>query len=73
MKLNLTNQDRDILLLALDEYFTELREEIVKTENWEYKNSLKLEEKTLNRILQDLRSDKDKELEHIGATSNPIQ
>jgi hypothetical protein len=53
--LNLSREDRDILIRVLDEYYSELRMEISNTENWEFKKGLKEEESTLLGILTQLR------------------
>jgi hypothetical protein len=57
--LNITEEERDILIRTLNEYLGELRMEIRDTESWNYKAGLKKEEEALNRILTDLRWQKE--------------
>jgi hypothetical protein len=63
VSLKLTSEDRDILVRILNEYFSELRNEISNTENWEFKKNLKKEEALLNRLLGELKTDKAMEQE----------
>ncbi|MCG3204654.1 MAG: hypothetical protein KCHDKBKB_01369 [Elusimicrobia bacterium] len=58
INLKLTSGERDMLIRVLDVYFSDLRNEISNTESWEYKDNLKNEEKFLNRIMGELKTDK---------------
>ena len=53
--LNLTLQERSTLMQALDSYLSELRVEIANTENFNYREELKTEERTLAKILVTLQ------------------
>ena len=52
---NLKEEDRDILIKILNEYYSELRMEISNTENWELKENLKKEEVVLALVLNQLK------------------
>jgi hypothetical protein len=68
INLKLTSHDRDILIRILDSYFSELRNEISNTENWEFKKNLKNDEALLNRILGELKTDREMEKEKANPT-----
>ena len=63
VSLNLTSEERDVLIRILDEYFSELKMEISNTENWDFKNNLKRQEALLTRLLGELRTDQGMERE----------
>lgn len=52
--LNLNEEERQTLKKILEGYYTELRNEISNTENWEFKAGLKKEEQVLIRVLESL-------------------
>jgi hypothetical protein len=51
---SLTDEERDVLSRALGLYLSELRMEIVDTENWEYRAALKHEKNVLDGIAEAL-------------------
>jgi hypothetical protein len=54
MELRLTEDEKAILRHALEEYLSNLREEIVKTEKHEWKEGLHKEADVLKKIIGDL-------------------
>jgi hypothetical protein len=54
MKLDLTEEERALLADILDEDFRNLKEEINKTEGYDFKNALKARERLLQAILAKL-------------------
>jgi hypothetical protein len=54
MNLSLTESETKIVRHALETYISKLREEIVKTDNHEWKKSLHVEEDTLKSIVEKL-------------------
>jgi hypothetical protein len=54
MNLSLTESETKIVRHALETYVTKLREEIVKTDNHEWKKSLHIEEDTLKSVVDKL-------------------
>jgi hypothetical protein len=70
--IKLTSDDRDVLIGILDEYFSELRNEISNTENWEFKEHLKTEEALLNRLLGEMRTDKFMEQEKASTSKSSL-
>ena len=55
MNLALSGDEQDFLLGVLDQKLGDLREEIYKTEDFEYKESLKADESLLKGLLAKLR------------------
>ncbi len=51
LQFNLQTSQRDLLVVILEEYWSELRAEIGDTGNFDYRQSLKEEEKELCEIL----------------------
>lgn len=56
MQLELSNNEAQVLLRIVDDYFGSLREEIYKTETPEAKDELKQEEVVVRQLLDRLRS-----------------
>jgi hypothetical protein len=54
MELKLTNDDADLLRRMLAQSLGELRHEITKTENYDWRQSLKQDEVRLKAILEQL-------------------
>lgn len=55
MNINLTDQERELLVHIVEEYYSTLREEIYKTEASEFKDNLKVEEAAIENLLEKLR------------------
>ncbi len=51
MQLEITEQERELLLKIIEGYHTELRSEIHKTEDYDYRERLKAEEEILHGLL----------------------
>ncbi len=51
LQFNLQSEQRDLLVIILEEYLRDLRGEIGDTANFDYRQSLKEEEKELCEIL----------------------
>ncbi len=51
LQFNLQSEQRDLLVIILEEYLRDLREEIGDTSNFDYRQNLKEEEKELCEIL----------------------
>lgn len=56
MQLNLTDQEKELLIQVLDQYYSNLREEIYKTEGYDFKQKLKEEESFIKDLLARLRT-----------------
>lgn len=56
MNIELTEQEKDLLTDIVEQYFSSLREEIHKTEEYEFKARLKEEEAMVKKILEKLRA-----------------
>ncbi|MEW6207938.1 MAG: hypothetical protein AB1631_06195 [Acidobacteriota bacterium] len=54
MNIELTPEEKDLLTSIVDQYFSSLREEIYKTEEYEFKTRLKEEEAMVKKILEKL-------------------
>lgn len=54
MELTLTAEGAAVLEETLDEYLTELRAEIARTDSYEYRRQLKRKETFLRKILQQI-------------------
>ncbi len=54
LQFSLRPEDRDLLVDIVEEYLSDLREEIGDTDNFDYRNKLKGEEKTIGEILDAL-------------------
>ena len=53
-QINLNADEARMLHEALQSYITDLRSEVVHTENWEYRQELKRSEACLRQVLQSL-------------------
>lgn len=51
LHLDLTTDEAEVLQAALQNYISELRQEVSHTENWQFKASLKQNEAHLRRVL----------------------
>jgi hypothetical protein len=56
MEIRLSERERELLLRVLDEYYSSLREEIYKTEAYQVKEELKIEEAAIKGLLDRLRN-----------------
>jgi hypothetical protein len=55
VQLTITEQERDLLLKVVEQYYGNLREEIYKTEGHGFKEELKGEETVVEALLKKLR------------------
>jgi|HubBroStandDraft_6_1064221.scaffolds.fasta_scaffold32615_2 hypothetical protein len=55
MQIDLSDQEKQVLLHIIDSYYSSLREEIYKTEAPGAKDDLKGEEETVKKLLERLR------------------
>jgi hypothetical protein len=58
MQLDLTDREVELLLKIVDQYYSSLREEIYKTEAYQIKGELKVEEGVVKSLLEKLRAAK---------------
>lgn len=56
MQLDLTDQEGELLLKIVNQYYSDLREEIYKTEAYQIKGELKEEEVLVKSLLEKLRA-----------------
>lgn len=56
MQLTLSDQEKDLLIQILDQYYSSLREEIYKTEGYDFKQKLKEEEASIKDLLDRLKT-----------------
>ena len=56
MQLSLSEQETELLTRIVDQYYSTLREEIYKTEGYEFKNNLKEEEALIKTLLAKLKA-----------------
>jgi len=56
MNINITDQERQLLVRIVEQYYLTLREEIYKTEAFEFKDKLKVEEAAIENLLEKLRA-----------------
>jgi hypothetical protein len=56
MRLELTGHEIELLLKIVDQYYSNLREEIYKTEAYQIKGELKVEEDMVKSLLEKLRA-----------------
>ncbi len=54
LQFNLLSKDRDLLVDIVEEYLSDLREEIGDTDSFDYRNKLKGEEKAAGEVLDTL-------------------
>jgi hypothetical protein len=54
MQLNLTDSELNALILAIDSYYSDLREEIYHTDDYDMRQSLKDEERALETVREQL-------------------
>jgi hypothetical protein len=54
MRIELRNDERQVIRHALEDYLSNLREEIVKTEKHEWRTALHNEEDVLKRVIERL-------------------
>lgn len=57
IELNLTNQEQEILINLLETCISDLRGEIIRTENVEYKAQLKIRKNVLLKLLDVLKAE----------------
>lgn len=57
IELNLTNQEQEILINLLETCISDLRGEIIRTENVEYKAQLKIRKNVLLKLLDALKAE----------------
>jgi len=53
--LDITKEEKDILIEVLEEYISDLRMEVADTDNMDFREKLKNQEKVLKEILVTLR------------------
>jgi len=56
MQISFSDEEAAVIARILDQYYSDLREEIYKTETFDVKNQLKREEATLKEILGKITS-----------------
>jgi hypothetical protein len=56
VQLILTDQEKELLTRVVDQYYSSLREEIYKTEGYEFKQKLKEEEALIQALLARLKA-----------------
>lgn len=56
LRLDLTAEERDILLGVLENVFSDLRMEIANTDALDYREMLRARKETVNRLLEALRA-----------------
>ena len=56
VQLNLTDEEQELLTRVLDQYYSSLREEIYKTEGYDFKQKLKAEEASIKDLLARLKA-----------------
>jgi hypothetical protein len=72
MQVDLKDDEVAAVLAALDQFIPSLREEIGKTENYDYREELKAQEATLNRVVTKLGgSSSSKNRPNLGAKNPP--
>ncbi len=54
MEINVTDEERELLVQIVEEYYFTLREEIYKTEGHEMKKKLKHDEELIESLMQKL-------------------
>jgi hypothetical protein len=57
--LDITKEEKDILIEVLEEYISDLRMEVADTDNMDFREKLKNQEKVLKEILVTLRQVKE--------------
>jgi hypothetical protein len=55
VQLTLTDQEKELLIRVADQYYSSLREEIYKTEGYDFKQKLKEEEGLIKGLLARLK------------------
>ena len=72
MQVDLSEDEVAALLAALDQYIPSLREEIGKTENYDYREELKVQEASLQRVVTKLGgSGPSRNTPNLGAKNPP--
>lgn len=56
LTLELTSEEQNILINILEHCIADLRSEIIRTENWEYKEMLKRRKELLGNLLDTIRN-----------------
>ena len=59
INLDLTKEEKDVLLVVLEDYVSDLRMEIADTDKMDFREMLKNQKETLKRVLEKLRQVKE--------------
>lgn len=62
IKINLTNEEQQLMISMIEETLSELHDEIVNTDNYEYRDMLKTRKALLIKLLESIKESKQEPL-----------